>query len=195
MESLNKIIAKNLYFLRKKHGLKQSEIAEKLKYSDKTVSKWETGEIVPSVETLVDISKIYNISLDTLVHPIEENSFEISKKTDSTKTNKIIISLLSVSVVWILATILFVYAQIISKTNFWMVFVWAVPISCIVGIVFSSLWAGKKTTLILISILVWSLITATVLQFLKYNLYPLFLIGIPAQIVILLWAGLKRKNS
>lgn len=194
MENLNKIIAKNLTFLRKKSGLKQSELAEKLKYSDKTISKWETGEVVPSIETLVQLSQIYGVTLDTLTHPIDEQSFVQSKDNVIAKRNKIIITLLSVSVVWILATIVFVYSQIISNVNLWTIFVWAIPASCVIGIVFSALWAGRKTTFAIISILIWSLLASFVFQFWSYNIYPILLLGIPSQIVVLLWAGLKRSK-
>ena len=48
MEKLNFIIAKNLSELRRKNKLTQLEVAEKLNYSDKAVSKWEQGESLPA---------------------------------------------------------------------------------------------------------------------------------------------------
>ncbi|MFQ8954332.1 MAG: helix-turn-helix domain-containing protein [Oscillospiraceae bacterium] len=52
MEKLNFIIAKNLSELRRKNKLTQLEVAEKLNYSDKAVSKWEQGESLPGIEVL-----------------------------------------------------------------------------------------------------------------------------------------------
>ena len=49
MEKLNFIIAKNLSELRRKNKLTQLEVAEKLNYSDKAVSKWEQGEALPGI--------------------------------------------------------------------------------------------------------------------------------------------------
>lgn len=195
MKNLKQILTKNLIFLRKKANLKQSELAEKLNYSDKTVSKWENGEVMPSIEVLAQIAELYNVTIDSLVHPIDEQNFFPTPKKDESRRNKIIITLLSISVVWIVATLVYVYANIISRTNLWIIFVWAFPISFVIGIVFSALWANKKTTLTVISLLIWSLIFAFFLQFWQYKLYALFLIGIPAQVVILLWGGLKRKKK
>src|SRR5574344_189572 len=194
MEKINEIISKNLVLLRKKNNLKQSDVAEKLKYSYKTISKWETGEIVPSVENLISICSLYQITLNEITTPLDEESLKpIVQKKDYSKQNKIIISLLSVSAVWIIATIYFVYAKVIFNYNAWRIFIWGVPISSIVGIIFSSLWGTKKLIYIMISILIWSLIASFYLQFLKYNLIPIFFIGIPMQIAVLLWSGLKRK--
>ena len=67
MDKLNFIIAKNLSELRKKNRLTQLELAEKLNYSDKAVSKWEQGESLPGIEVLCKLSKLYGVSLDYIV--------------------------------------------------------------------------------------------------------------------------------
>ena len=195
MKELNKIISDNLVMLRKKLGLKQSDVADKLNYSDKTVSKWETGEIIPNIENLIELCKLYDVSLEQITRKMDISEVEnIEQKPDYTKRNKLIISLLSISAVWVLATVVFVYALIISDFNAWTVFVWAVPISFILAIIFNSLWGKKKLNYVFISILLWSLITCIYLQFVKYNLIALYFIGIPGQIAILLWSGLKSTK-
>jgi transcriptional regulator with XRE-family HTH domain len=193
MEELNKIVAENLVKLRKSAGLKQTEVALKLQYSDKTISKWETGEIMPSVANLCALCELYGVSLDQIVRPMDE-IVSVQKK-DYNKRNKLIISLLAISVVWILATTLFVYVNTFAKYNLWTVFLWAVPVSCIVGIVFNSLWGKKKFNYVIISVLVWSLLGCFYIQLLDYNLFPLFFLGIPTQISIILWSGLKSKKQ
>ena len=52
MEDLKQIFAENLSALRKKKGWTQMELAERLHYSDKAVSKWERGESLPDVVIL-----------------------------------------------------------------------------------------------------------------------------------------------
>lgn len=194
MKGLNQVISNNLVLLRKKHGYKQSDVAEKINYSDKTISKWETGELVPSVENLIELCKLYGVTLDQITNPIEENSIESTNQKDYSARNKIIISLLSIMAVWIFATIVFVYAEILSNYSAWRAFIWAVPASCVVGIVFNSLWGKIKFNYVLISILLWSLITSFYLEFLQYNLIALYFLGIPAQIAILLWSGIKKNK-
>ena len=63
MEKLNLIIAKNLSELRRQNKLTQLEVAEKLNYSDKAVSKWEQGESLPGIEVLYKLAKLYGDSI------------------------------------------------------------------------------------------------------------------------------------
>ena len=139
MENYKKNIANNLVLLRKKHNYKQSDIAEKLNYSDKTISKWETGEIVPSVENLFELCKLYGVSIEQITSEIPQDQ-EIVTKKDYSARNKLLISLLSISAVWIMATIAFVYVKILFHANIWTAFVWAVPASAVLGIIFNALW-------------------------------------------------------
>lgn len=194
MENYKKNIAENLVLLRKKYNYKQSDIAEKLNYSDKTISKWETGEIVPSVENLFELCKLYGVGIEQITSKLPQDKDIVIKK-DYSARNKLLISLLSISAVWIMATIIFVYAKILFNYNLWTVFIWAVPASAILGIIFNSLWGKKKLNFVYISILLWSLIACFYLQFLQYNLIALFFIGIPAQVAILLWSGLKKSQK
>lgn len=195
MKELNDILADNLVRLRKQHNLTQLELATKLQYSDKTVSKWETGEIIPSVENLMKICQIYNVSLDDMVKPLPDEKVNNKvKEKNIDKQNKLIISLLAIMTVWLVATVLFVYANIILDFNAWIIFIWAIPVSAIVAIVFNALWGNSTIGFISITLLIWSLLTAVYLQFLSYNIFAIYFIGIPLQVALLLWSGLKRKK-
>lgn len=194
MENLEKIIADNLVILRKKSGFKQSDVASRLKYSDKTISKWETGEVMPSVTNLYALCNLYGVTMDQITKPLQDD-ITVNPQKDYGLRNKLIISLLAISVVWILATVMFVYNYVLFDQNSWILFIWSIPISCIIGIVFNTLWGKKKFNYIIISILIWSFITALYLQFLQYNLFALYFLGIPVQISTILWSGIKRKKN
>lgn len=191
MKEINKIIGTNLACLRKKRKLTQLELAEKMNYSDKAISKWETGETLPDIETLNNLAKMYNVTLDFLV---QENNYDEIKLTTTENNNKIVITCLSSSVVWMLATIIFVYGKIQSQANYWRLFIWAVPITTIILLVFNCIWGIRRNTFILISILTWTLLASLFFQFLDKNIWPIFLVGIPFQIAIILWAQLKKRN-
>ena len=80
--------------LRMKNGLSQEELAEKVYVTRQAVSRWETGETVPNTETLKLLSKLYDVSINTLLGsprklicqccgmPLDDSS--ISKETDGT---------------------------------------------------------------------------------------------------------------
>ena len=67
MENVKAIIAKNLVELRKSKRMTQQELAEKLNYSDKAISRWEHAETLPDIETLCRICDIYGVSFEYLL--------------------------------------------------------------------------------------------------------------------------------
>ena len=197
-KNITKIVGNNLTALRKSAGMKQIEIAKKFNFSDKTISKWESGESLPSLDVLVKLCEFYGITLNDLTSESLDctdaaNIIPVNAKIEN--TNKIIITLLAVTLVWIIATIAFIYAKLYTNVNLWIAFIWAVPVSFIVGIVLNSIWGKRKINFILISFFVWTLLTAIYLQILEYNLWVVFILGIPSQIAIILWSGLKSNKK
>ena len=99
---IKNIIADNLIKLRKKNNLTQGEMAEKLNYSDNAISRWERGEVTPSVETLEQISHIFNIPLTSL---FEEGVVEKVRLSDKKQLiNKLAVTLIFMSLAWFLFT-------------------------------------------------------------------------------------------
>lgn len=195
MKELKMIIADNLMALRKANKLTQMELAEKLNYSDKAISKWERGDSLPDIILLKELADMYGVSVDYIM---TEHSLEDAKKYKKKVpelNNKLIITLLSCLVVWICATILYVNLIILQDINYWMIWLWAIPVSSIVLIVFASIWARKKHILASVSLLIWSFLLCAHLQFIEYNIWTIYILGIPLQIAIFLWGKLKPRNK
>ena len=57
-------LSEKLYELRKKRALSQEQLAEQLGVSRQAISKWESGKAVPETDTLISISKYFDVSLD-----------------------------------------------------------------------------------------------------------------------------------
>lgn len=66
------MISMNLKRLRKIHQYTQENVAEKINVSRQSIAKWENGESTPDIDSLVKLSKLYNVSLDNLVNHSEE---------------------------------------------------------------------------------------------------------------------------
>jgi len=60
-------IGKNIQFLRKQQKITQEQLAEKMMVSRQTVSKWETDEVVPELNKLIELSDLFVCKLDTLI--------------------------------------------------------------------------------------------------------------------------------
>ena len=109
MDDLKPVIAKNITDLRKAADMTQAQLAEKLNYSDKAVSKWERGDAIPGVITLKEVADLFGVTVDYLL--TEEHTAEKEIKREFTKRqrrNHLIISLLSTMTVWLAATIIYV---------------------------------------------------------------------------------------
>lgn len=81
-------LGNNLFKARKKVGLSQEEVSEKLEVSRQTISKWETNEIVPDIYQAKKLAKIYNLSLDELID-FDENLLEIKEIINNSSEEKI----------------------------------------------------------------------------------------------------------
>lgn len=194
MKEIKQIIAENLISLRKKNNLTQNELAEKLNYSDNTISRWERGEITPTIETLEAISKLYNVPIEFL---LKEN---VTKKTSEeekiVKIKKLTTTLLCVSLVWFVSIITYFYCNVFFGLDLWILFIWSVPLSCLVVVNFARYMDRSRTfSFVFLSLFIWTFILGFYLQFLQYNLYLVFLIGVPAQIALGLWTYLRPSDK
>ena len=192
---LKHIIAKNITELRKKHKLTQAEFAEKLNYTDKAISKWERGESVPSIDILKNISDMFGVTVDYLLHDLPEQQKSDYVLQNQNTSNKIIITMLVVTMVWLIATIIYVYIKINIDVSYWTIFLWAVPVSCLVLLSFNNKWGKRVYTFYILTGLIWSFLACLYLQFLKYQIWLIFIVGIPIQISILLWSNFKPQNK
>ena len=197
MEELKLIIAKNIADLRKKNGLTQAEFAEKLNYSDKAISKWERGESVPDIATLKIIAEMFGVTVDYLLeedHTKADALIETLKRDK--KRNRIIITMLSFMLVWLLATIIYVSLTYIPEVSSpWHSYVYAVPISLVVLLVFNCIWGRRDLIFVLVSLLVWAILAAAFIIGFGEVTWSIFLIGVPAQIIILLWSRIKMRKK
>ena len=198
MEDIKSIVAKNITELRLLNNMTQMELAEKLNYSDKTISKWERAESSPDIAVLVDIADLFGVSLDYLVRTenIEETVKENKQK--ETKYNRRVISYISESVALFIAIFAFIITSLIIKeaTFQWLYFVYALPIVLIIKLVFNSIWFNPRHNYFIISALIWSILAAIHITFLyfKINVSLIYLLGLFGQIVIILWSFIKKPK-
>lgn len=193
MNELKEVIAKNLIFLRKKHNLTQLELAEKINYSDKAISRWERGEVTPSIETFKLLGNFYNLNLETLLDP--DLPKYNKKERISLNTTKALTLLFSISIVWCILVIVFIYLKMFMQINAWILFVAGVPTSCLVSLLFNKEWGTPLSQIILSSIISWSTLACVYLFFLDLNLWLIFLLGVPIQSALITSLLLKKQKN
>ena len=205
LEKLKRQIGTNIALQRKNAGLTQVGLAEKLNYSDKAVSKWERGDSMPDILTLVQLSELFEVSVDDLLSDpnalpgnpgsLEKAMSQVSEKALKRKANKNVSLALSSTLVWFVALLFFVVISSFGIPCSWIAFIYAIPINAIVLLSLRSAWRDFRWNRVLISVIVWSTLLALYLSFLlflHFQMWKLFLLGIPGEVAITLWFRLFR---
>ncbi len=205
MNDIKAVFAKNLSDLRQAAGMTQLELGDALNYSDKTVSKWERGESIPDAGMLKQIGDVFGVSVDYLLE--EEHGTETETKPDEAPQevseevyrNRRTIRYIVQAGVWLLSFAILVLCWIITRHFYWLILVWTLPVSFLLSIIFSSLWSRHKgrDNYIFISLFILSILTAIYLSALSKNLWMLFLLMVPVEILLFFCFKLyfdKRKD-
>ncbi len=198
MQDLKQLIGKNITRLRTSSKLTQAEFAEQLNYTDKAVSKWERGESIPDIVILKQIADMFGVNVDYLLseHRDDEKPVAMAEKKIRDR-NHFIIALMAIVIVWFLAVFVYFLADSVSGIHLWQAYLVAVPVSAIVALVFNSIWGKARANYIIISVLMWSALITFYVLLLRYNIWTIFLLGIPGQTSVILWAclGVGKTES
>ena len=197
------VVAANIIKYRKMKKITQLELAETLHYSDKAVSKWERGESLPDVIVLKELADFFGVTLDTLITDNKEKHYKIGMFSIK---RRILIPVLSVVMVWVLATLTFAFFNWL-RTPFFVtngngdysyaiVFFYAIPISMILLLIFSLLWWTNITTGIFASGLIWTVALSIHFSLSEVNnIWMIYLVGVPCQIAAVLWFFIKPQRN
>ncbi len=198
-EELKIQVGGNIARLRKEAGLTQAELGEKLSYTDKAVSKWERGESMPDVLTLMQLAEAFGTDLDTVVgfqaadgepQQAQENPEQKKPGKPRRLADHGVIQKLSSILVWFVALFVYVVADAFGADHPWMVYVAAVPANAIVLLSLRSAWRVFNWNKALISVIMWgSLVFIDALIWLSWhvNVWRIFLLGALGQAAIILW--------
>jgi transcriptional regulator with XRE-family HTH domain len=204
---IKETIANNIASLRKKAGLTQAELADRLNYSDKAISKWERAESLPDAEMLKKLADLFHVNIEYLFedHPLVVLSKEEAKKLhDKEIAIKVIYIVSLVFILITLAAIMFVSLSdkipSIEPYRYYYFILPAIPLLLwIINAVF-----GRRGIIqtVLLSLVVWS--TADAIYFaLKFEEGAVFAAAAVVQIAILLFpyvsqgsiSKIKAKNE
>lgn len=207
MQDVKANVAANISELRILKGMTQTELAEKLSYSDKAVSKWERGESIPDITVLCRIAEIFGVTLDYLAEKEHKETViqeekelsrieKFSRRPNYNPTlNHYLIMGISIFSVLLLATVIFVVLNVMldNPRADWLSFIYAVPACFIIWLVFNSVWFNPRLNFLIVSLLIWSVLAVAYFTFLSlgYNILLIFALGIPAQIIVFMWSRIS----
>ena len=203
---LKQNVARNITALRKKHNMTQADLAERLNYSDKSISKWERGDGLPDVFVLTRIAEMFDVTLNDLVSS-EQEITELSEvpKASAPRPRRTLITALCVGLVWFIATLVFFLLNVFlpGARGLWLSFIHALPISSILLVVFTHLWWKNVARCLAVSSLVWMLtlcvqVTATLISDNVRNMWLIYVAAAAFQVLVILWyiyRYMRKKNG
>ena len=193
MKDIKELVSQNLISLRKQNNLTQVELSEKINYSDKAISRWEKGEVLPSLEILQDLAYLYNVPISYFLEEHPDNyTKNLKEKTINIYTA---IMLMIILAIWTIAIFLFFVLAQYKDVYYPMCFIWPIPMTAFTVQLVIQYFIKSKYSIIPASIGLWTLIASFYLQKISLNLWPIFLLGIPIQIAIILTDLVKKIRS
>ena len=204
-EKLKLQLGANIASYRKRARLTQAALAAKINFSDKAVSKWERGESIPDLPTIVQIAELFEVTVDDLlVDPnelpetagrVEQAMIKAVEKKLKRKADKRAVLGLASTLTWFVALLCFVICSSLDLNDSWIAFIYAIPADCIVLLSLRSAWKDFRWNQTLVSGIVWGGLLSlyfSLLLFAGLNIWKLFLLGIPGQVAVFLWFRLFR---
>lgn len=191
MDKIKENISKNLVMLRKQQKLTQQEFGKIFNYSDKAVSKWERGDSLPDIDVLTQICSFYGVEFEWLIRSNTE--VEAAPKPASFWYRVAVVLLFVVSI-YAIATIAFVYYQLSRGVYLYQLFIWGLPLSFFGAFIYSKKWWSGTTQFAFLSATLWSLLLSLFVQLLSYNVWPIFLIGVPLQVMLVLFFVMNKMK-
>ena len=209
-EELKIAVGAGIARLRRERGLTQAELAERINYSDKAISKWERGESLPDVVTLLNLARELGTDLNTLTGCTAQTLAEPEEISETVpavtsepikkrpRADKTVIQKLSSILVWVVALFLYMVMDAFGVSNLWLLFVAAVPANAIVLLSLRSAWKLYGMNRILISVILWSVLLTVYLLLLvtaKVNVWRILPMGLLGQAAIILWFKMFRSEK
>ena len=194
MDDLKVITASNIINLRTAKGMTQAELGELLNYSDKSVSKWERAEAVPDAYVLKKMSAIFGVSVDYLLNSHDSWERPESFKKEERNFHSNVITILVIFGIWTLAFLIYIIGWLL-EANWWLLFVYAVPVSLITFLVLNSVWEQGKNNRHIIYALVASVFITVYLTFRSYNPWQILLLLVPAEFLVFLSFRIKKSHK
>ncbi len=197
MPATKEIIAENIAELRRASKLTQAELAEKLNYSDKAVSKWERGDSIPDVLVLAEIAELFSVTVDYFLREHEKGEKKPIAEADKNRTHLAVSLTACVSPYALALLVFFILNEVFSNPDWlWKVFITPLPAVAILSIIFCAMWVRNKLyVFISVSALLWSIILSIYVFVYTLELsWLLFVIGAPLQLIILIWLFAVQKK-
>lgn len=191
-ERLRQTIAERITYYRKRMGMTQLELAERINYSDKSVSKWERGDGVPDIYILAQLAELFGVRVGDLV----SDAVPPPAPQSGARRKHVLIATLAVGIVWLVASMAFLSIYMLELLDRpWLVWLYAIPVSAIVLVVFTSLWGRKLLQFLAIALLLWGIALCIAITVPFSGIWLIYVVAGVLQVLEVFWFLLRVERS
>lgn len=194
LSELKLITASNLINLRTRAGLTQAELGAKLNYSDKNISKWERGEAIPDAYVLTQLAELYGVGVDYILSSHDAWEAPISEGDEEELPRYSAEVIIAIAVLSIMTAALTAFVILwLMGTIEWRVFLVGIALSLLTFLVLDCVFYKAKGLEYIISAFIVSLFLIAYFVKPDAHNWQLFLICIPAVILVFLGCNVRPK--
>ena len=197
MDDLKVIFASNLIKLRTGKGLTQAELADKLSYSDKSVSKWERGEAIPDAYVLKQMSELFGVPVDALLSEEEGWKKAGPDLHQKMQYSQQFLILSVIAGIFTLCFLEFVIVWAVAGVLHWLVLYAGIPCSLIALLILNSVWYKGRGNMYIVGALVLSLFLFAYFLAMRFgkNPWQILLAIIPAEVVVYFAFHIRKRKK
>lgn len=193
LSELKLVSASNIIKLRTEHGMTQAELGAKLNYSDKTISKWERGEAIPDAFVLLEMAEIFGVSVDYLLSTHDSWEAPVDETQDPGRSYSVnVIIAIAVIAVMTAALTAFVTLWLLDIIE-WRVFLIGGSVAILTFMILDCVFKKAKHLQYSLAVFVLSLFILLYFFIPMAKPWQLFLIAIPAEVIVFLSCNVRRK--
>ena len=192
MEDLREIISTNITHLRKSNGLTQVELAHRINFSDKAVSRWEKGEVLPDIETIQKLSEIFKVPMTAI---LEKQTDTGAKTKRNISKQEILSQFLLIFEIWTILSVIYAYLNISSGLSVWQIFLWGIPATTLLLYMVNLRHKHNILSFVYGTIFIWTFTTCLFIQLINYKAWFFFVLGIPVQGMLFIRYLVKHEQK
>lgn len=178
MSNLREIISTNITNLRKSKNWTQVELARRINFSDKAVSRWEKGEVMPDIETIQKLSEVFDVPMTEIIE--KQQDVKPAEKTRPTK-QEVLSQIFLVCEIWTILSVAYAYLDISSGLHIWKIFLWGVPATVLMLYIINLRHKHNISSFVYGTIFIWTFTTCLFIQMINLHAWFFFVLGVPIQ--------------
>ena len=193
LNELKLVTASNLIRLRTQKGLTQAELGAQLNYSDKTISKWERGEAIPDAYVLTQLSELFGVSVDFLLS--SHDKWEKPKENEVEEVRYSVEHIIALAVIGVLTAYLIAFVTLwLLGVVEWRLFLFAISCAILTYMILICVFKRRRQLQYVIALFVASLFVILYFFLPKANPWQLFLVLVPAEVLVFLACNVKKHR-